>query len=243
MPNENDNQPDAPQGQEGDGDKGDDKLLGAVNELGDSIKGIGERVDDLSGRVDNIGQPEPETGEDEELSSSGEEKTKEDWTPGTWKDVDKRMDDKVQGALTQKEKEAEEQRREEEERVNNVNKEFDEQEEQLKKDGILPDVKDKDNPEDPGRVARKKLYGRAHKLNTRDIAKVGKELYELKEQGFDYDLESGKFIKMDRENPGKNAPIGSSSNRTSTPASGKLPYKDLHRSRSLDEVEKRYQGS
>jgi len=244
MPNENDNKPDASQGQEGDGDKGDDKLLGAVNDLGDSIKGIGERVDDLSGRVDNIGQPGPETGEGEpeaQPPDTGEGEKK--WQPGEWIDVEKKMDEKVDAGFQKREQEAEERRKESEEREKSIDEEFNQQEQQLEKDNMLPVIKDKDNPEDPGRVARKKLYGRAHKLDTPDIAKVGKELYELKEQGFDYDLESGRFIKMDRENPGKNAPIGSSSNRTGTPPSGKLPYKELHRARSMDEVEKKYESS
>jgi hypothetical protein len=190
-----------------------------------------------------MGQP---TNEPEDNKTEETEETEEKWQPATWDEVPKKVrevsEQTAREVLEAKEAEDAEKTKQDEELVNAINDEFDQKEKELEKEGIIVPVKNQDDPNDPGRVMRKKIYARAHSLDTPDIARVGKELKELEEQGFDYDVDTRKFIKAAKPNPGKTAPIGSSSNRSGQPTSG-LNYKDLHRARDLDEVQKRFESS
>ena len=120
-----------------------------------------------------------------------------------------------------------------------TNKEFDDMESALQSEGHLPSIINSNDRNDPGRVARRELYGYAAKLGTTDLRAVATgPLAQFHQQGKMYDPISDSMLDYSQPQPGASAPIGSSTAttgfQTNTPS-----YADIHKARSFDELRAR----
>jgi len=214
-------------------------VIKGVNQVGDSLGGITERLGTLEEKL----QPpkeEPKMPPHEEPPKEGEE----GYQPETWDQVKKDTEETAKETAERvykeneekKQKEREERKRIREDEKAQIDKNFDDQLTQLETEGELTPIKE-DNKDDAGKVERRKIFVRANNLDTTNLVAVGKEIKQMKKQGLDFDVETGQFIRMNQPNPGQNAPIGSSSNRTSN-ASNKPTYEEIHNT-SMDELARR----
>ena len=113
------------------------------------------------------------------------------------------------------------------------NDKFDEMATTATKEGYLPEIKDTNDPNDAGNMARKDLFGFAVKLDTTDLVEVAQVVKDYNAQGKHFVIpegkepKDGKWIQSEYRAPGKNVPIGSSANRTSN-STTERSYKELH---------------
>lgn len=206
------------------------------------ISGIDERFNDLESKL----TPEPPTSADPNAPIGGAPPTASELAalnPKSWEDVDKYVQTKVQegvqagiqqfqGELTQAQKDAKA-------AEDAVNKELDAAVDALQNEGFLPPISNPNDSNDPGRVARRELYGVAAKLGTTDLAAVAKTvLPTYHQQGKMYDPITDSLIDYNPRQPGAQAPIGSSV--TTTGAGGNKPtYEEIHKARSFSELRAR----
>lgn len=118
-----------------------------------------------------------------------------------------------------------------------LEKQFDALADEAVAKGFLPSVTDDSNFNDPGKVARRELFGFAAKLGSTNLVDVAENLKALHDNGQRYDVQTQKLVIDRPQNPGRFAPVGSSSARTSGPT-GQMDYKTLHTT-SLEMLGKR----
>lgn len=163
--------------------------------------------------------------------------------PQSWEDVDRYVNEQIQkgvqagiqgfqeqsAAAVQADNQAKEE----------VNRELDTAEKDLERNGLLPPIQNPSDRNDPGKVARRELYGAAVRLNTTDLNAVATMyLKPLHDKGQMYDHETGSVITANAPQPGATSPIGSSS--ASTGVSGGGPdYKTIRQARSFNELRDR----
>lgn len=202
-------------------------LKESVNTIGESLTALNEKLSGIEEKMTStVDEPEPE-------------KEPEDWKPVTWKDVDDRIEEKsetkAQAIIEEKEKQAQEDRENKEKALKVIDDDFDKQISDLEKEGLLVAVKDEDDANDPGRAQRREMFGYAATLGTLNLDKVAKALQREHERGYAFDVKSGDFIATKTGNPGKFAPVGSSSNRASSNEKAPIDYKTIH-NMSVDQL-------
>lgn len=166
-----------------------------------------------------------------------------DWHPKSWSDVPRTAEqiaeEKARTVVNEELEAREAARKEAEEAANNARKEVDDEldkaEAELIKGGLLPAVTNDKDPSDPGKVARKELYGLAYKFQTTDLHAVAQQMKANHDAGIKYDPETDSYLKVNTPPAGSYAPVGSSSAATG-PSSGKPTYKDIHEAKSLYEL-------
>lgn len=209
-----------------------------IDDKEEKIKSLEESVNALSETVETL------TGQ---ISEKSEPQVEEEWKPDTWKDVESKAEEKarevVERTLDEKQTEQENYQREEAEALKAIDKDYDQQVANMEKEGLIPPIKDRNNPNDPGMQSRRELFGFAAAHGTPLLTKVGKDLAELHKNGIYYSYDpntgDGQFIRTRTSGYGQSVPVGSSSSRTG--GSGRqLNYQDLHR-RSMDSLIEKYQ--
>jgi len=217
----------------------EDKTFVAISDtlskLGDSISGITERLDEFEETIGGLTPPPPpET-----------QTTEPKWKPKVWdefpemaKTVAQQTYEEMRATETQAAaEEVESNTKKEKELLTQIDKDFDGQLESLEKDGMIPSVKDINDPNDEGRMARKELFAMGIKANSPDLVAMANYRNELIDLGLSFDIPSGKFIKSNPAPFGASAPVGSSARSTTT--ANKPTYKEIH-NLSMDEIVRRY---
>lgn len=210
------------------------KIVESINTIGETLNAVTERI---SGLEEKLTAPEPEP----------EPETASGWTPKSWDDIPKLVEEKGKEIAEQTIAEREKAAREAEEaraaEIKQIDEEFDRQLEELEGRGIIPKIIDANDPNDPGRMARKELFGRAAMLKTVDLKSVGEDLHQLHEAGLTYDPTVNKIIRSQPNLAGMNSPVGSSSSRGYYGTKPGVSYKELHEARSMDELVERFQNA
>jgi len=212
------------------------KVIESVNSIGDVLQQVTSKIESLEEKFSTI----------ESAPITEEPKTEVPaWQPKSWDDIPKLVEEKGKEIAEQTIAEREKSAREAEEtraaEVKAIDEEFDRQLEDLEGKNIIPKVVNAEDPNDPGRIARKELFGRAAFLKTVDLVSVGADLHELHQAGFTYDPSINKVIRSKPNVAGMNSPVGSSSSRSYNGAKSAPSYKELHEARSMDELVSRFE--
>lgn len=233
MPNENGQDPNN-EGQQGGENQPDfTKLSESIASIGETLEAVTERIGGLEERLSAPTQdPEPEP------------EKKEGWKPQSWDDIPALIEEKGKEIAEQTVEARDKAARDAEEaranEMKQIDEEFDRQLEDLEGKGIIPKITNPDDPNDPGRAARKELFGRAASLKTVDLVSVGNDLHQLHESGFTFDPTVNKVIRSKPNTAGMNSPVGSSSSRSYNGVKPGVSYKELHEARSMDELIDRF---
>ena len=140
----------------------------------------------------------------------------------------------VEAKLAEKEQERQEFLEEEQRTKDTIDKDFNDQLGEIEKDGLIPPVKDENNFEDPGRVARREIFGFAASEGTLNLKRAAKTLKIMHDNGYAFDNKVGDFIKTRTSGWGRSAPVGSSSSKTMA-SKGPVDYKTIHNN-SIDRL-------
>lgn len=155
----------------------------------------------------------------------------EPWTPKSWTDVDTRAEEKarsiVEDTLAEREKAAKEASDAQANSAAEVDKYLDNQVEELTKANQLPAVTNDNDPNDPGKLAQRELYGFALSLGTADLKTSYNVLDTLHKSGKTFDFVKMELVDKNPSLQGAQSPVGSSNGGGSS-ASAPITYKDLH---------------
>jgi len=209
-----------------------DSLKESVNTLGDNLQSLNEKLSGIEEKLTVATPPAEETGEEPPYTGPAGQ-------PRDWKEVRetarKDAEEVAEEKLRAKEEEAEARYAEEEKERGAINEAFNKQIEEMEKDNLIQPIKDMDDPEDPGKVERREIFGYAgYRLKSTDLKAAKEALDQYHKNGMAFDPKSNKFIRTRTSSPGQTVPVGSSSSRG---ASGKSPidYKTLH-AHSIDSL-------
>ena len=194
----------------------------------------------LSGIQENISK---EIGEIKDKVSQVEEHVKpaepepKAWEPQSWEEVDQRAREHAQEEVKRIKAEEDAAIRAQEDQRKSIDKEFDDQLSTLEKAGRIPTIKDNNNPDDPGNIARRELFGLGVKYGSPNLSAMADLAETLHKEGVRYDARQGQMVKDKQPTPGQTAPVGSSSRTTENAT--KPTYKDIH-NLSMDQLVRRY---
>lgn len=206
-------------------------------EMSKLIDPINQRFDDFGRQIEEIKGAAP-------TQEPAKAEPKQNWQPKTWDDfpalveqMGREAAEKVlaerdaavkastdQAAATQKE----------------IDDNLDSQIGDLEKSGKLPKIADAQDPNDPGKEARRELFGFAYHLGTPDLVKAQGVLDNLHAAGNKFDHRAGQIIQGAKSNPGRTAPVGSSSAAAGNANPQNPSYKDIAGMRSLDDIVSRF---
>ena len=177
------------------------QIIGGINELGTSIRGLTDRLEGVEEKVQGIPSPVEPTAP---TTPPAETPPEDEFEPATKGDVKK-----IVGAEVEKGKAAETAATQaEEEKLQKADAFLDKAEQYLEKDGYLPAIKNPDDPNDPGVAGRRELYGYAARTKSDDIGACAKHIKSMHEMGVTYDPIKNKYFKSDAPPaPGKTAPV------------------------------------
>jgi hypothetical protein len=202
------------------------QLLEAVNSLGADLQSINERISGIEEASKPVEIP---------LDPALDPRNA---PPADWRtlrdEIEQTADAKAEAKLIAKEEEKISKQEEMKVAEKEWDNKFEQEAAQAVKDGYLPEVVNPKDHNDPGNAARRDLFGFAHFMGTTDLLKIAETVKMYNQSGKHFDVDQSKWIQSEYRVPGKFAPIGSSSNRTSTPGQG-ISYKELHNS-SLDRL-------
>lgn len=156
------------------------------------------------------------------------------WVPKSWDDVVTKAEEAAAKAITDKEAAESKQAEEHKTAVENLDKEIATRIGQLESSGRIPKIVDATSDTDPGVAARKELFAYASQFNTIELASKLDEMKPMHDKGLFFDYKTMKWTEK-VVNPGKDAPVGSSSHTTPAPASGDVDYKLIH-GKTLDQL-------
>lgn len=154
----------------------------------------------------------------------------EEWQPSSWQDVDARAEEKaksiVETTLAEREAEAKRIADEATASAQEVDKYLDSQVEELTKANQLPGITNENDPNDPGKLAQRELYGFALSLGTADLKSSYKTLAALHAAGKQFDFVKMELVDSKPQLVGRESPVASPGGATSGPA---MPdYKTIH---------------
>jgi len=206
----------------------------SLGTLSENVQKLTEQVTTIDERVSTPPVEEEEEEKDESYNPAEKpgytwDAVRQDWI----KDAEEIVDRK----LTEREEEIQAAQESERQAREFIDKEFDSQLEEMEKSKIIPPIEDKDNRDDPGRAARREIFGYAAVLGTTNLKKVAEALNREHDRGFNFDVSSGQFVRTRTSGIGQTAPVGSSSSRTGG-AGRVISYKELHNT-SMDELARR----
>jgi hypothetical protein len=191
-----------------------------LNTLSAGIEGINSQIEELknSQPIEPVAQVDPNNDPDNA-------------PPESWKSLRQEIrteaEQKAEEKLLAKEQEQENRRKAETEAEKEWDTKFEQEAQEAIKQGFIPEVKNADDKNDPGNVARRDLFGYAHYMEQTDLLKVADTVKMYNDQGKHFDFDSGKWIQSEYRAYGKTVPVGSSSSRVTSPNQG-ITYKELH---------------
>jgi hypothetical protein len=166
----------------------------------------------------------------------------DEWKPSSWSDVDARAEERarkiVEDTFTERETAAKTASDSQQAAADEVDKYLDSQVTELTKLNALPSITNENDPNDPGRLAQRELYGFALSLGTADLKSSHKTLDALHQAGKQFDFVKMELVDKAPSLMGRNSPVSSSSG--GAPSGSIRPdYKTLHNT-SLDALAHRF---
>lgn len=194
---------------------------------------------DLTNRItafeEKLQPPEPEAPPTPEPPS-------DEWKPQSWQDVDARAEEKaksiVEQTLADRDAQLKAASDEETAAAQEVDKYLDTQITELTNDKKLPAVTNENDPNDPGKLAQRELYGYALSLGTADLKGAYTSLDALHQAGKQFDFVKTELVDKNPAAAGANSPVGSS-NAGGSGTSSKPDYATIHNN-SLDALAARF---
>ena len=207
------------------------KIEETLSSLTDQLTSITDRLDSFEGKIETPPEPTPPT--------------VEGWQPKTWEDFPKLVGEKAteiansiyDERLRLSNEMADKVRKDQEASQKGIDAELDTIVTELTKSGKLPEVKNADDVNDPGRLAQKELYGLAVHYNSHDLRAIAELKDNLHQAGYSYDVMAKKVIRSSPAPYGKMAPVSSS--QRATEGGRKPTYEDIHKS-SMDSLVRRF---
>lgn len=200
-----------------------DPVMETLNQLKGSLDTITGRLDEFETRLEGSQEEEEE-----------EETEEESFRPKTWDEIPQKAEEiaeeVVERRLQETKEEQEAAQEAEKQQAKEIDTYIDGQVAALEKDNIIPKVENPDNEDDPGRSARRELFGFAAHIGTMDLTKAAETLSILHKTGYTYDPRAnnmkGEYLRSGTTPSGINSPVGSSS-RSSGNFSGKPSYNEI----------------
>lgn len=198
---------------------------------------------DLSSRIDafedKITLPPPDPDNQPAPTPPPEPET---WQPKSWDDVANRIDEtaeqKAQRIVDDRDKATKERQEAATAASQEADQYIDAQVDELTKDNKLPAITNESDPNDPGKLAQRELYGYALSLGTADLKTAFNSLDALHTAGKSFDFVKMELVDKNPAAAGANSPVGSS-NAGASGTSTRPDYKMLHNS-SLDSLAARF---
>lgn len=166
----------------------------------------------------------------------------DEWKPTSWGDVDARAEERarkiVEDTLAERENAAKTVNDAQQAAATEVDKYLDSQVAELTKLNSLPAITNENDPNDPGKLAQRELYGFALSLGTADLKSSHNTLDALHKAGKQFDFVKMELVDKAPELMGRNSPVGSSGGGASS-GSIRPDYKTLHNT-SLDALAHRF---
>ncbi len=155
----------------------------------------------------------------------------EPWKPQSWQDVDARAEEKaksiIEQTLADRDAQAKTATDEQTKAAAEVDKFLDSQVAELTKANQLPTVTNENDPNDPGKLAQRELYGFALSLGTADLKTSHSTLDALHKAGKKFDFVKMELVDSNPSMLGAQSPVGSSNSGNSSGGT-QIAYKDLH---------------
>jgi regulator of replication initiation timing len=210
-----------------------DSLKESVGKMTENFNLVTQELSELKER---LAQPEIEPEEEVEHYDPNRpgytwDRVRNDWV----KDATAVAEETVDRRLTEREELAEQERLANENYVKELDAGWDKELDDAVKSGIIPPIKDINDFDDPGRKARRQIFGLAAVERTMNLTKVADTISELNKVGVEFDVNTGKYVQVKTTAPGRFAPVGSSSGRSGVMAPKTISYQELHNS-SIDEL-------
>lgn len=203
-------------------------VLEQISSLTETLSGLTESVEAIQGDIDGIKNPPAAL----EKPST--------YQPKTWDDIPKTAKEIAEQTYEEKEtakRDAEDKRKTEEAAgEKKIQEDINTQISSLEKSGSIPPIKDASNENDPGRSARRELFGLAADLGTTNLEKVAETMNNLNKQGIHYDFKSKKYLRSSTVNPGQDSPVGSSGFSSGAGQGTGPNYQTIHKAKSLSEL-------
>lgn len=200
-----------------------------------------EQSADIAGRLDAFEEkltPEPVTPEPVEPQNN------EPWKPQSWQDVEALAEEKartiVESTLSEREQAEKDAQDAQTQAANEIDQLLDTQVAELTTASKLPAVTNENDPNDPGKLAQRELYGFALSLGTTDLKTSFDVLDNLHKAGKQFDFVKMELVDKNPASMGAESPVGSSSAGASGAQPTRPDYKTLHNT-SLDALRDRFQ--
>ncbi|MEM3170004.1 MAG: hypothetical protein QW838_04450 [Candidatus Nitrosotenuis sp.] len=232
-----------------------EKVVDILQELATSVADMKNQIQDIQSAVESSASSdleEPEESKEPEADAEPAEGSYK-WTPQSWDDFPKLVDDKakkiaaevVREEINKIQEEAQRAEQETIEASQKVDQEIDAIANKLEKEGKLPPITDPDDKNDPGRLFRKEFYGLAARMGIANLPleeamrQAAETVALLNQQGIHYDPDANKWLRSEtKPTASQTAPVGSSSATTGA-SSGGPDYEVIKRARSLSELARR----
>lgn len=157
--------------------------------------------------------------------------TEDEWKPSSWQDVDSRAEEKarkiVEDTLADRDNQVKTAADEQAAAAAEVDKFLDSQVDELTKANSLPTVTNENDPNDPGKLARRELYGFALSLGTADLKTSFNTLDALHKAGKQFDFVKMELVDKNPALAGASSPVGSS-NSGASGTNSRPDYKTIH---------------
>ncbi len=161
----------------------------------------------LSAFEEKLQPPEPPAPEPEPAPDA--------WKPNSWDDVASRIDqtaaEKAQAIIDERDATAKATQEQQTAAANEVDQFLDNQVAELTKANQLPAITNENDPNDPGKLAQRELYGFALSLGTADLKTSYNTLDALHKAGKQFDFVKMELVDKNPATAGAQSPVGSSS--------------------------------
>lgn len=167
----------------------------------------------------------------------------EPWTPQSWGDVDERAKElaasEAQRILDERDQAAKSANDAQTAAANEIDQMLDAQVAELTTASKLPAITNENDPNDPGKLAQRELYGFALSLGTADLKTSFNVLDNLHKAGKTFDFVKMELVDKNPASMGANSPVGSSSSGAAGAQPSRPDYKTLYGA-SLDQLAARF---
>ena len=165
------------------------------------------------------------------------------WTePKNWQEVETRAEETaqkiVQDTLAERDNQVKAEAEAKAQSEQEVDQYLDAQVEELVKTKRLPTITNDNDPNDPGKLAQRELYGYALSLGTADLKSAYNSLEVLHSANKQFDFVKMELVDKSPNLLGKDSPVGSSNNGN-TQTGARPDYKTIH-NLSLDALADRF---
>ncbi len=190
----------------------------SVNDtLKDFASSIQSEISKINERLDALNKPAVDQEADQEVDQTSE----------AWAKVDERIKRVLSEVEQENTRRAEEARIAEEQSKAAIDEQIDTQINELESKGVLPKIKNPEDPSDEGRQSRAELLGYAIHMDSPNLSAVADALKVVHESGRYFDYKTRRFLRKESTAYGEKSPVGTSSGVAG--GSGGLSYETLHK--------------